>query len=71
MENKQKSSGKAHSEPLQQCSVVGSAYFVCKNCNHELPKTFSVKTDQYCYLCDPKVTLEECLQKDYPKTWKK
>ena len=45
--------------------------FVCKKCNHELPKTFSVKTDQYCYLCDPKVTLEECLQKDYPKTWKK
>ena len=51
--------------------IVGSASFVCKNCNHELPKTFSVKTDQYCYLCDPKVTLEECLQKDYPKTWKK
>ena len=51
--------------------VVGSASFVCKNCNHELPKTFSVKTDQYCYLCDPKVTLEECLQKDYSKTWKK
>ena len=71
MENKDKSSDKAYSEPLQQYSVVGSASFVCKNCNHELPKTFSVKTDQYCYLCDPKVTLEECLQKDYPKTWKK
>ena len=54
-----------------ETNVVGSASFVCKNCNHELPKTFSVKTDQYCYLCDPKVTLEECLQKDYPKTWKK
>ena len=26
MENKQKSSNEAHSEPLQQCSVVGSAF---------------------------------------------
>ena len=26
MENKQKSSGEAHSEPLQQYNVVGSAY---------------------------------------------
>ena len=25
MENKQKSSNEAHSEPLQQCNVVGSA----------------------------------------------
>ena len=36
MENKDKSSNEAHSEPLQQCSVVGSASFICKNCNHEL-----------------------------------
>ena len=28
MENKQKSSDKAHSEPLQQCSVSGSYYLV-------------------------------------------
>ncbi len=27
MENKQKSSNKAHSEPLQQCNVVGSASY--------------------------------------------
>ena len=59
------------SQALRIHDVVGSASFVCKNCNHELPKTFSVKTDQYCYLCDTKVTLEECLQKDYPKTLKK
>ena len=71
MTTKNKTSKKALSEPSCKTDVVGSASFVCKNCNHELPKTFSVKTDQYCYLCDPKVTLEECLQKDYPKTWKK
>ena len=30
MENKQKSSNEAHSEPLQQCSVVGSAFLGTK-----------------------------------------
>lgn len=36
MENKNESSNEVHSEPLQQCNVVGSASFICKNCNHEL-----------------------------------
>ena len=30
MENKQKSSNEAHSEPLQQCNVVGSAFLGTK-----------------------------------------
>ena len=71
MKTENKTSNENFNATSHKTDVVGSASFVCKNCNHELPKTFSVKTDQYCYLCDPKVTLEECLQKDYPKTWKK
>lgn len=48
----------------------GSSSFVCQGCKCEVPNDFSVKTDGYCYLCDPKVTLEECLQDEYPKSWR-
>ncbi len=35
--------------------------FICTSCKHTLPKTFQVRTPGFCYLCDPNVTLEECL----------
>lgn len=33
-----------------------SSYFTCKGCGHNLPNDFSVKSEEYCYLCDPEVT---------------
>jgi hypothetical protein len=45
--------------------------FVCQGCRCKVPNDFSVKTNGYCYLCDPEVTLEECLQDEYPKSWLK
>lgn len=48
----------------------GSSSFVCQGCKCEVPNEFSVKTDGYCYLCDPKVTLEECLQDGCPEAWR-
>jgi hypothetical protein len=50
--------------------VSGSSSFVCQGCKCEVPNDFSVKTDGYCYLCDPEVTLDECLQDEYPKSWR-
>lgn len=38
--------------------------FTCKGCGHNLPMEFNVRTENYCYLCDPKVTLNECLSKE-------
>jgi hypothetical protein len=50
--------------------VSGSSSFICKGCKCEVPNNFSVKTDEYCYLCDTEVTLDECLQDEYPKSWR-
>ena len=35
--------------------------FTCQACNHHLPIEFNVRTEGLCYLCDPNITLEECL----------
>ena len=35
--------------------------FKCRACNQELPIAFNVITEGFCFLCDPNVTLEECL----------
>ena len=35
--------------------------FTCQNCKNELPIEFSVRTKGVCYLCDPNITLAECL----------
>jgi len=35
--------------------------FTCQACNHHLPIEFNVRTEGFCYLCDPNITLEECL----------
>lgn len=35
--------------------------FKCKGCGHELPGNFQMRTEGYCYLCDPKVTVDELL----------
>ena len=36
--------------------------FKCKSCGNELPVNFQMRTEGYCYLCDPKVTVEELLK---------
>lgn len=36
-------------------------YFTCKGCNCQLEMTFQLRTEGFCYLCDPDITLEECL----------
>jgi hypothetical protein len=33
--------------------------FVCKGCEHALPLSYCIKTEGYCHLCDPNVTVEE------------
>jgi hypothetical protein len=35
--------------------------FKCKGCGHKLPPEFCMRTKNYCYLCDPNVTLDELL----------
>jgi 16S rRNA G966 N2-methylase RsmD len=35
--------------------------FICEACNHELPISYSIKTKNYCYMCDPNITMEELL----------
>ena len=38
------------------------ASFKCKGCEHELPFNYSMKNPEYCYLCDPEVTIDELLK---------
>jgi Asp-tRNA(Asn)/Glu-tRNA(Gln) amidotransferase B subunit len=35
--------------------------FTCKWCKHTLPMKFQMRTKDYCYMCDPNITLEELL----------
>ena len=36
--------------------------FTCKQCGHLLPVDMSMRTEGYCYLCDPNVTVKELLE---------
>ena len=35
--------------------------FICVGCQHELPIEFNLRTEGYCYLCDPEISIEELL----------
>lgn len=35
--------------------------FTCQACKHELPLDFSMRTEGFCYLCDPNITVDELL----------
>lgn len=41
--------------------ILPVRHFRCKGCNNRLISSFSLKTEGYCYLCDPNITLEEAL----------
>jgi len=41
--------------------------FKCEGCKHTLPSEYSIRTENYCYLCDPNVTVDELLKERYPK----
>ena len=41
--------------------------FRCNACGHELPKTFQLRSEGFCYMCDPDIKLEEPLS-DQPLT---
>lgn len=36
-------------------------FFVCQGCKHELPSAFCMRTEGYCYLCDPNIDVNELL----------
>lgn len=46
---------------LQQDQQSTTDSFICQACNNNLPIEFNVRTKGFCYLCDPNLTLEECL----------
>ncbi len=35
--------------------------FICQGCENHLPMEFNVRTENYCYSCDPNITIDECL----------
>lgn len=39
--------------------------FTCLGCGHKLTMDYNARTKNYCYLCDPNITLEECLSDDF------
>ena len=43
------------------CNNVLADGFICQGCKHELPMDFNLRTEGFCYLCDPNITLDECL----------
>ena len=48
-----------------EAAIVGNTVladgFICQGCKHELPMDFNLRTEGFCYLCDPNITLDECL----------
>lgn len=38
--------------------------FTCQACNHYLDNEFNMRTEGFCYLCDPNITIEELLSDD-------
>lgn len=35
--------------------------FTCQGCLHELPLSYSLRTEGYCYYCDPNISLLELI----------
>ena len=68
--SKEKQNSDKHEHGNDFIADVTRSSFNCKGCGHDLPLDYSVKTDDYCYLCDPAITLEECLQDVKPDSWK-
>jgi len=44
-------------DPVKGCP----GHFKCKGCSCELTADYSLRTEGWCYLCDPNITLEELL----------
>lgn len=36
----------------------------CHGCGHYVPKDYVLRTQGFCYLCDPNITLEEAISED-------
>ncbi len=37
-------------------------WFTCKVCECEVPADYSLRTANFCYLCDPNISFEELLK---------
>lgn len=52
-------------QPSTEATIVGNNVladvFICQGCKHELQMDFNLRTEGFCYLCDPNITLAECL----------
>jgi len=52
-------------QPSTESAIVGNNVladgFICQGCKHELSMDFNLRTEGFCYLCDPNITLAECL----------
>lgn len=55
-------------QPTTKPAIVGNNVladgFICQGCKHELPMDFNLRTEGFCFLCDPNITLAECLSDD-------
>ena len=38
-----------------------SLEFYCAGCGHQLVRSYQLRTQDYCYLCDPNITVVELL----------
>jgi hypothetical protein len=38
--------------------------FKCHGCGHECNEDYNLRTEGFCYLCDPNITLEECISEN-------
>ena len=50
-----------NTEQPNEINMVLAPGFICQGCKHELPMDFNLRTEGFCYLCDPNITLAECL----------
>lgn len=48
-------------ELLTAQSIRLAPVFTCKACKCKLPIDFQMRTEGFCYLCDPNITIEELL----------
>lgn len=44
-----------------QKAINEDSTFKCEGCKHILPKDYVIKTPNFCYMCDPHLTIEEIL----------
>lgn len=48
--------------PICDLETESNITFECEGCKHNLPVSYSIQSENFCFLCDPKISTEELLK---------